>query len=91
MAKGFKCPSCGVQKCEDLGSHLYCPDCKSIFWDLNNSKFEGGKGKGNTCHHCGKFTLHNITNMDTDSVIIKIFRCSTCHAVLIKKESINKD
>lgn len=88
MSKGFKCPNCNMQKCEDKGSHLYCPNCESISWDLNNSIFEVGKGKGNRCHHCGKYTLHNITNMDANELVIKIFRCSTCHAVLIKKEQV---
>ena len=85
MSKGFKCPNCGIQRGEDRGSHLYCPECESISWDLNNSLFGIGKGKGNKCHHCGKSTLHNITDIETDSHIIKVYRCSTCHAVLISK------
>lgn len=45
MSKGFKCPNCSMQKCEHKSSHLYCPDCESISWDLYNSIFEVGKGK----------------------------------------------
>jgi DNA-directed RNA polymerase subunit RPC12/RpoP len=87
MAKGYRCPNCGIQKGEHNGSHIYCPDCEAIFWDLNDSSFENGKGKGNKCHNCGKFTLHNINDIESDSDIIKIYRCSTCHAVLICKKS----
>lgn len=83
MAKGYKCPYCKEQKSEDRGSHHYCPNCHTITWDLNNSVFEQGKGKGIKCHHCGKSTLHNITDIDTENDIIKIYRCSTCHAVMI--------
>ena len=85
MAKGSKCVSCGKQRCKNNNSHFYCPDCGAIFWDLNDCNFENGKGKGSICHNCGKSTLHNINDIKSGDDVIKIYRCSTCHAVLICK------
>ena len=79
MAKGFKCPNCGMVKFQmNNGPIGECSNCHAVgFWGQPQGV---GSGKGRACGSCGEPKLRDDLHPGGPA---RISYCTGCQAVLL--------
>ena len=81
MPRGRVCPKCGNDTYHDKGAYNICSQCQSVGWASTHPIGPLGKGKGNRCPNCSKYTLHDVDFVENKFLAR---RCTTCNYTFIE-------